>query len=228
MKWWQHVQNILQVVLTWTALVSLWTADVLIRIMLIARSDERRVRPTERIPWPKGLKQDLMRRQQSTCAYCGHRQPAYAFEIDHMTPVVRGGSNDRDNLQVICRSCNMRKGIQTDQEFRSRYSRLIPSQPLTPPRRRVSQREFSAATQRTSQSDVVRKFRKSRFYTKREKILTGCLILAGVTGFIMLLIVSYLGVEGLPALLPPMILGAALALSIWLRAYKTGAMIEEE
>ena len=91
------------------ATVAVWLADVSIWVMLRTRANERRIRPTERVPWPRGLKRKLMRRQNNTCAYCGHRRIASSMEIDHITPVVRGGSNDESNLQVICRPCNMRK-----------------------------------------------------------------------------------------------------------------------
>ena len=93
-------------IVTWIVLVSLWTADLLIQVMLIIRANERRVRPMERISWPKGLKRQLMRRQDNTCVYCGYRRAPPSFDIDHMTPAVRGGSNDNSNLQVICRPCN--------------------------------------------------------------------------------------------------------------------------
>ena len=52
------------------------------------------------------------------------------MDIDHMIPVIRGGSNDESNLQVICRPCNLRKGLQTDEEFRERYARLVPQRVL--------------------------------------------------------------------------------------------------
>ncbi len=117
-----RLQKSTSFIVTWIVLVSLWVADVLIWVMLRTRSDERRIRPTERVVWPKGLKQRLMRRQDNTCVYCGYRRIATSLDIDHIIPVVRGGSNDMSNLQVICRRCNQRKGLQTDEEFRTRYA----------------------------------------------------------------------------------------------------------
>lgn len=212
----------------WVISVVLWAADWLIWLMLRPRSNERLIRPTMRVPWPYGLKQQLLSRQNNTCVYCGDRRPDRAFEIDHMTPVLRGGSNEFDNLQVICRPCNMRKGIQTDEEFRARYSTLLPSKSMTPPRRQMSRDEFSAVTQRTKQSETVRKFRKSRFYTKRNKIASGCLVVFAVTAYIIVLPLHYSGFEGFSLALPPVIVGLAAGGSIWLRAYMTGAMIEEQ
>ena len=78
-------------IVTWIVLASLWTADLLIQVILTIRPNERRIRPTERTAWPKGLKQQLMTRQDNTCVYCGYRRTAPCFDIDHMTPVVRGG-----------------------------------------------------------------------------------------------------------------------------------------
>ena len=224
----RRAKIILMALITWTVLVSFWVADGLIWVMLRTRPNERRIRPTERVAWPQGLKQELMRRQNNTCVYCAHRRTAHNLEIDHIVPVVRGGSNDESNLQVICGPCNQRKGIQTDEEFRARYSRLIPRRRLTPPRRQISQDEFSAATQRTSQSDSVRVFRKTRFISKREKVGGACVVLAIVLAFVMLFVLSAFGIEGLPALLPPAVLGAAVGIGIFVRAYMTGVMVEDQ
>ena len=219
---------ILTTLMTWIVLVSLWVADGVIWLMLRTRPNESRIRPTERVAWPQGWKQELMRRQNNTCAYCGNRKTARTLEIDHIVPVVRGGPNDKSNLQVICAPCNQRKGIQTDEEFRARYSRLLPSKRLTPPRKPVSQSDFRAATRRTSQSDTVRQFRKTRFISKREKVGGACLGLAIAIAFVFLVVLSSFGIEGLPGLLPPAVLGAAVGIGIFVRAKVTGVMIEDQ
>ena len=207
--------------------VSLKTADGLIRLMRTFRPDARRIQPTRRTSWPAGLKRELMRRQDNTCTYCGYRRAAASMDIDHIVPVVRGGSNAKSNLQVICRPCNQRKGLQTDEEFRARYSRLIPQRPLTPPRSRIQQREFSEETQRTSQVESVRHFRRTRFIPMRERVLTGCLILGGVVALVLYLSLTGLGLHEDFALWPSLVLGAAAGLGVLIRAHLTGAMLED-
>ncbi len=50
------------------------------------------------------------------CAVCGRPD---SLEIDHKTPISRGGSCDDANLQPLCIGCNRRKGAKTMEEFRA-------------------------------------------------------------------------------------------------------------
>lgn len=43
--------------------------------------------------------------RRDPCCYCG----GPAGEIDHIVPVIRGGSGEWDNLTAACRSCNATK-----------------------------------------------------------------------------------------------------------------------
>lgn len=216
--------SVIATVWTWAAVAALFIADCLIWVMLITRSGERRIQPTKRVTWPKGLKQELMKRQDNTCVYCGHRRIARNFEIDHMIPVIQGGSNDIRNLQVICSFCNRSKGIQTDREFRERYSRLgVPRTPLTPPKRVISEAEFKKETQRTSQADSVAEFRRTRYISPREKILTGSFITGCVVAGLVVWGLGSIGAAGLFLSVPALVLGVAAGFGIWLRAYTTGA-----
>jgi hypothetical protein len=49
------------------------------------------------------------------CVYCGRTQTA--FELDHVLPQSRGGSNRVSNLVLSCHSCNQAKGNRTAAEF---------------------------------------------------------------------------------------------------------------
>ena len=101
-----------------------------------------------RVVFPRHVKNALFRAQKGRCSYCGRTHRIRYLEIDHKFPSSRGGGNQIDNLQLLCTPCNMRKGIQSDQEFRRRYHRLLPrdgSIPVSP----IPQEEFSDETQRT-------------------------------------------------------------------------------
>ncbi|MEO7002623.1 MAG: HNH endonuclease signature motif containing protein [Ktedonobacterales bacterium] len=39
-------------------------------------------------------------------------------EVEHRTPVARGGENEPDNLVFACRACNDAKDVRTEDEFR--------------------------------------------------------------------------------------------------------------
>ena len=46
-----------------------------------------------------------------TCAACGRRDKSrIPFQVDHIVPMNRGGKSVPENLQILCRSCNGRKG----------------------------------------------------------------------------------------------------------------------
>lgn len=49
----------------------------------------------------------LGRRDGFRCAIC--KSSESDLQIDHVNPVIKGGSNDLDNLQLLCSKCNMTK-----------------------------------------------------------------------------------------------------------------------
>jgi hypothetical protein len=53
--------------------------------------------------------------QDARCMYC--KELLAAFHIDHKMPLSRGGTNDMENLQLLCPTCNMSKGAKTHDEY---------------------------------------------------------------------------------------------------------------
>ena len=62
----------------------------------------------KREPIPPDLREQILRRANGRCENCG--ESTKYLQIDHKVPVSRGGTNDPSNLQVLCPSCNAKKG----------------------------------------------------------------------------------------------------------------------
>lgn len=56
------------------------------------------------------VKRMVMERDQYRCLCCGTWE---ALTIDHIIPEVHGGNSEPQNLQVLCQSCNSKKGTKT-------------------------------------------------------------------------------------------------------------------
>jgi len=67
----------------------------------IARTDEK---PSRHIP--RDVRQRVWQRYGGRCAECGAND---YLEFDHIIPVARGGSNSENNIQLLCRRCNLKK-----------------------------------------------------------------------------------------------------------------------
>lgn len=52
---------------------------------------------------------EIFKRDEFTCAYCGQKPPQVTLEVDHIVPLVEGGSDDRENLTTACTDCNRGK-----------------------------------------------------------------------------------------------------------------------
>ena len=67
---------------------------------------------------------EILKRDNSTCRYCGARAPGVVLHVDHVHPVARGGKNELENLVTSCRDCNAGKGARL-LEDRSAFARQL-------------------------------------------------------------------------------------------------------
>lgn len=63
-----------------------------------------------RKPISKTVRFNVFKRDGFRCQYCGSHPPAVVLEIDHVTPVSKGGTNVIHNLITACFDCNRGKG----------------------------------------------------------------------------------------------------------------------
>lgn len=83
------------------------------------------------------LAENVKRKTAGACYYCGVQLPPdehildhggkvviklRRWHVDHKQPVIRGGTDDLENLVPACSSCNLRKHDKTEEEFRQESS----------------------------------------------------------------------------------------------------------
>lgn len=91
-----------------------WAASPRGRAWFKANAHARRGAPftEEALEWLESLVDPL-------CTYCG----SPADSIDHIIPVTKGGTSDRENLTPACRSCNSKKRTMSLAAFLKRLEK---------------------------------------------------------------------------------------------------------
>ena len=51
------------------------------------------------------------------CVYCDKQLTFRTIACDHIVPLSKDGKSTKDNLQLICRTCNTRKGPLDEKDF---------------------------------------------------------------------------------------------------------------
>ena len=77
------------------------------------RTDIPRRTDLGELPNYRTHKHALFGKQEGHCGGCRMAFPFRNFEIDHVIPRAKGGSDHADNLQLLCGACNRAKGTGT-------------------------------------------------------------------------------------------------------------------
>jgi 5-methylcytosine-specific restriction endonuclease McrA len=67
---------------------------------------------------------EIVGKQKGRCAGCGKRL-GDKYEVDHIQPLSRGGSNDPSNLQALCTPCNRHKSFRDPIVWAREQGRLL-------------------------------------------------------------------------------------------------------
>lgn len=65
----------------------------------------RSVNPTSKAE----VRRDVFREAEGKCQNCGS---TYALEVDHIQPKAKGGLDVKENLRILCRTCNQRAAVK--------------------------------------------------------------------------------------------------------------------
>jgi 5-methylcytosine-specific restriction endonuclease McrA len=61
----------------------------------------------------------VFKKYDGQCAYCGCSISIKSFNVDHLIPIQKGGSDEMENLMPSCRSCNSWKAAWLIEDFRN-------------------------------------------------------------------------------------------------------------
>ena len=67
---------------------------------------------------------DIYKMQNGKCAYC-KAEVGSSYHIDHIQPLSLGGSNNRDNIQITCPTCNMKKSYKDPIDYAQSLGLLL-------------------------------------------------------------------------------------------------------
>lgn len=65
-------------------------------------------------------RQKIYNKTRGRCGYCGVKLEPDNFQVDHIFPLARGGTNLEHNLIASCHMCNKYKSTFTVVEFKKR------------------------------------------------------------------------------------------------------------
>ena len=71
------------------------------------------------------IRYQVLKAAGGRCELCGASSKDIQIDVDHIVPRAKGGSNEVDNLQALCRTCNAQKRDRDDaniREMQAEYS----------------------------------------------------------------------------------------------------------
>lgn len=108
----------------WKAVAKKWKQDNKDKV----RSYDRKKRAMRSMAEGTHTKEDVLKilnLQKHKCAECRADLRKVGYEVDHIFPLSKGGSNWPNNLQCLCRECNIRKSATDPIAWAAKKGRLL-------------------------------------------------------------------------------------------------------
>lgn len=79
------------------------------RILCMFKKNSLKSKNKKRGRISKSIRHEVFKRDNYKCVECGASKENIGLHIDHILPISQGGSDELDNLQTLCETCNIAK-----------------------------------------------------------------------------------------------------------------------
>lgn len=73
----------------------------------------------------KSVREQVWKKYDCKCAYCGEDLPYNKMQVDHIDPKYLGGNDDIENYNPSCRQCNFYKSTFSIEGFRNQLKTIL-------------------------------------------------------------------------------------------------------
>ncbi len=91
--------------------------DVIIQTEPPIRTDITQTATQTRLPKAHTYKHEIYGKQEGKCVGCNYYFPFRNMTIDRVVPKSKDGTDQKENLQLLCNACNSTKGARSQSEF---------------------------------------------------------------------------------------------------------------
>ena len=91
--------------------------EVLVQTQAPVRTDITETATQRQLPKAHVHKHQLYGKQEGKCAGCHYFLPFRNMTMDHIVPQSKGGTDAKENLQLLCNACNSTKSTRSQSEF---------------------------------------------------------------------------------------------------------------
>jgi 5-methylcytosine-specific restriction protein A len=85
----------------------------------VVKREKARARELRQSQWWK------RKRASGICHYCGRKFPPQELTMDHLVPIIRGGTSTKGNVVPACKDCNNKKKHMLPSEWEE-YLKNLP------------------------------------------------------------------------------------------------------
>ena len=66
---------------------------------------------------PRSVQFRVLKRENQICSECGNSVKDEYIEFDHIIPWSKGGSSDENNIRLLCKKCNRKRGKKFEEKY---------------------------------------------------------------------------------------------------------------